>query len=102
MESPSVCKALEHNDMWSGCASPLSRSSATYRGMIVGKSVIDIHIFKEPPNVVLKEAFDLVIVVFGVDEDRSDEGLDNVRKALKDISNNVKELQLRLLLVDFS
>ena len=56
--------------------------------MIVGKSVIDIHVFEEPFYMLVKEAFDFAVVELRVNEESADVGLHNVRKSLICISNN--------------
>lgn len=43
-----------------------------YGRVAVGKGVVDAHVFEEPADVGLEEAFDLLEVEFGVDEDGAD------------------------------
>lgn len=50
----------------------------TYGGVVVGKGVVDGHVFEEPSDVAVEEAFDFFVVEFGVDEDGADIGLDYV------------------------
>ena len=64
---------------------------ATYRRMVIGKSVVDSHILEEPPNVVIEKAFDFTIIIFRVDEDSSDVRFDNIRKALACFSHTTSE-----------
>lgn len=46
--------------------------------MVVGKGVVDGHVFEEPSDVGVEEAFDFFVVEFGVDENGADVGLDYV------------------------
>ncbi len=50
----------------------------TYGGVVVGKGVVDGHIFEEPSDVGVEEAFDFFVVEFGVDENGADVGLDYI------------------------
>lgn len=74
----------------------------TYRGMVVGKSVIDVHILEEPPNVVFEEAFNFRKVELGVNKNCPDIGLDNVRKALDCVSLDAVKEPPELPLADSS
>jgi len=43
-----------------------------YDRMAVGKGIVDGHVFEEPANMGLEEAFDFFEVELGVDEDGTD------------------------------
>lgn len=53
--------------------------------MIIGKGVVDGHVFKEPPDVLVKEAFDFLEVELRIYEYGANVGLNNVRKRLLDL-----------------
>lgn len=44
----------------------------TYRGMVVGKGVVDRHVLEEPADMLAEKAFDFLVVVLRVHEDRAD------------------------------
>ena len=46
--------------------------------MVVGKGVVDGHVFEKPADVVVEEALDFSVVELGVDEDGADVGFDDV------------------------
>lgn len=49
-----------------------------YGWMVVGKGVVDGHVFEEPADVGVEEALDFCVVELGVDEDGADVGFDYV------------------------
>ena len=54
----------------------------TYRGMIIGERIVDGHIFEETAHELLEKAFYLAVIVFRIDKERSNVGLDYIRKGL--------------------
>lgn len=46
--------------------------------MIVGKGVVDGHVFEEPSDVGVEEALNFSVVELGVDKNGADVGLDHV------------------------
>ena len=54
--------------------------------MVVGKSVIDVHVLEEPFYVLVKESFDFAVVELRVNKESADVGLHNVRESLNVIS----------------
>ena len=50
--------------------------------MVVGKSVIDIHVLEEPFNVLVEESLDLAVVELRVNKEGTDVGLHNIRERL--------------------
>lgn len=50
--------------------------------MVVGEGVVDGHVFEEPADVGVEEAFDFFVVELGVDEDGADVSFDYVGQAL--------------------
>ena len=51
--------------------------------MVVGISVVNIHVFEEPSYVLIEEALDLAVVEFRVYKESADVGLHNVRERLR-------------------
>lgn len=54
----------------------------TYGWVVIGEGVVDGHVFEEPADVLVEEAFDFCEVVFRVDEDGADVGFDDVGESL--------------------
>lgn len=54
----------------------------TYGWVVVREGVVNGHVFEEPSDVLVEEAFDFCEIVFRVDEDGADVGFDNVRESL--------------------
>lgn len=54
-----------------------------YRGMIVGKGIVDRHVFKEPPDVSVEEALDFLVIELRVDEHGADVSFRYVREVLQ-------------------
>ena len=54
--------------------------------MVVGKSIIDVHVLEEPFYVLVKESLDFVVVELRVNKEGADVGLHNVRESLNIIS----------------
>lgn len=50
--------------------------------MVVCEGVVDGHVFEEPSDVLVEEAFDFCEIVFRVDEDGTDVGFDDVGESL--------------------
>lgn len=46
--------------------------------MVVGKGVVDAHVFEEPSDVCLEEPLDFFVIKFGVYEDGSDVSFDDI------------------------
>ncbi len=67
-----------------------------YRGMIVGKGVIDIHILEKPSDVLAKEALNLSIVEFRVNKNGADVRLHNIRESLKIVLATTEQLLSRV------
>lgn len=42
----------------------MADGGVTHHWMVVGEGIVNIHILKEPLDMLLKESFDLVVVVF--------------------------------------
>ena len=55
------------------------KGQATYCRVVVGKSVVNSHVFEEALDVLIKEALDFAVVEVRIDEDRSNVGFENVR-----------------------
>ena len=51
--------------------------------MVVGISVINIHVLEEPSYLLVKEALDFAVVEFRVYKESADVGLHNVRERLR-------------------
>lgn len=56
------------------CCGILGKGRA-YSRMAVGKGIVDSHVFEEPANMGLEEAFDLLEIELGVNKDGTDVGL---------------------------
>ncbi len=50
--------------------------------MVVGKSIVNSHIFEEALDVLVKEALHFAVVEVRVDENRANVGFENIRQAL--------------------
>ena len=50
--------------------------------MVIGKGVVDGHIFEEPADVLVEKALDFLEIVFGVDKDGADVGFYYVGESL--------------------
>ena len=57
----------------------MKKGKGTYGGMIVGKGVVDGHVFEKPSDVGVEEALDFFVVEFRVHEEGADVGFDYVR-----------------------
>lgn len=57
----------------------------TYDRVMVGKSIVNGHVFEEPTDVLVKETLDFCEVEFRVDEDGAKIGFYNVRKTLAQV-----------------
>ena len=51
--------------------------------MVVGKSVIGIHVLEEPFNVLVEESLDFAVAELRVNKEGTDVGLHNIRESLK-------------------
>ena len=51
--------------------------------MVVGISVIDVHVLEKPSNVVVEEALDLSVVEFRVHKEGANVRLYNIRESLR-------------------
>lgn len=54
----------------------------TYGWVVVREGVVDGHVFEEPSDVLVEEAFNFCEIVFRVDEDGTDVGFDDVGESL--------------------
>ena len=54
-----------------------------YGGVVVGIGVIDVHVLKEPFDVVVEEALNFSIIEFGVNEESANVRLDDIGECLK-------------------
>lgn len=60
----------------------LGVDESTYRGMIVGISVINTHVLKVAFNVRVEESLYFSIIVLGIHKDSADVRLDDIRERL--------------------
>lgn len=51
--------------------------------MIVGVSIIDVHVFKKPFDVLIKEALNLSVIELGINKEGTNVRLHDIRKSLK-------------------
>lgn len=59
------------------------RSGQTHSGVVVGKSIVDFHILKEPSDMVVEKSLNLLEVELGIDEDCPNVSFNYIGKALK-------------------
>ena len=56
-----------------------------YSRMVIGVSIIDIHVLEEPFDVLVEEALDLSIIEFGINEEGTDVRFHDIRESLRTI-----------------